>query len=48
MMPDGFTVLFLYIKLVVSKLLVNLGMDISGEAHLYSLPVTAKTPNFFL
>lgn len=48
MMPDGFTVLFLYVKSVVSKLLVNLGMDISGEAHLYCLLVTPKTPNFFL
>lgn len=47
MMPDGFTVLFLYVKSVVSKLLVNLGMDIS-EVHLYCLLVTAKTPNFFL
>jgi len=47
-MPAGFPVFSTYLKAVLSKMLVNLGMAFSGEGHFYCLLVTAKTCNFFL
>lgn len=39
-MPAGFPVFFTCLKAVLSKMLVNLGMEFSGERHFYCLLVT--------